>query len=248
MPPVNPAPISLPRAPRVLMYHSISPATGPDPHALRVHPDRLDRQLSWLRRRGLRGVSVAEWLAAVDRGRSARLVALTFDDGYRDFVEHAMPLLDRHGMTASVYVVADKLGGASDWDQPPSQPLMTADDVRAAADAGHEVGSHSSSHVRLAGAPDDVLTREIAHSRAVLTDVTGVEVPGFCFPYGSFDDAAVQAVVDAGYDYACVTDDHVRPRRHAIPRFYVGQKDSGLRLEAKFIRLAVRARARAEAS
>ncbi|WP_448625842.1 polysaccharide deacetylase family protein [Geodermatophilus sp. URMC 64] len=245
---MDPAGTPLPRAPRVLMYHSISPATGPDPHALRVHPDRLDQQLTWLRRRRLRGVSVAEWLAAVDRGDAARLVALTFDDGYRDFVEHAMPLLARHGMTASVYIVADKLGGASDWDQPPSQPLMTADDVRAAAAAGHEVGSHSSTHVRLAAVGPEVLAREIAHSRAVLADVLGADVPGFCFPYGSFDDAAVQAVVDAGYDYACVTDDHTRPRRHAIPRFYVGQQDTGLRLEAKFVRHVVRARARAAAS
>ena len=246
--PASATPRPLPRAPRLLMYHSVSPSTAPDPHALRVHPDRLDRQLTWLRRRGLRGVSVAEWLAAADEGRSGRLVALTFDDGYRDFVEHAMPLLSRHGMTASVYIVADKLGGASDWDQPPSRPLMTADDVRAAAAAGHEVGSHSSTHVRLAGVDDAVLAREIAHSRAVLTDVLGAEVPGFCFPYGSFDDAAVRAVVDAGYDYACVTDDHVNPRRHAIPRFYVGQKDSGPRLEAKFVRHVVRARRRSAAT
>src|SRR4051794_37279466 len=78
------------RAPRVFMYHSISPSLGADPHSLRVAPDRLDRQLTHLRRRGLHGVSVAEWLVAVERGRTRGLVALTFDDGYRDFVDHAM--------------------------------------------------------------------------------------------------------------------------------------------------------------
>ncbi|MGY1805911.1 polysaccharide deacetylase family protein [Blastococcus sp. SYSU D00669] len=239
---------ALPPAPRVLMYHSISPSTAPDPHFLRVSPPRLDRQLAHLRRRRLRGVSVREWLAAVARGEAARLVALTFDDGYRDFVEHAMPLLARHGMTASVYVVADKLGGASDWDQPPSQPLMTADDVRAAAAAGHEVGSHSSTHVRLAGVAPEVLAHEVAHSRKVLEEVLDGAVPGFCFPYGSFDDAAVRATVEAGYDYALVTDDHVAPRRHAIPRFFVGEQDTALRLEAKFVRHRLRARAHAPAS
>lgn len=238
----------LPRAPRVLMYHSISPSTAPDPHALRVHPDRLDRQLAYLRRRGLRGVSAVEWLIAVDRGRAGRLVVLTFDDGYRDFVEHAMPILARHGMTASVYVVTGKLGAHSDWDKESSLPMMTADDCRAAATAGHEVGSHGSTHARLRGADPAVRAHETAESRRVLSEVLGADVPGFCFPYGAFDEDVVQAVVDAGYDYACVTDDHTNPRRHAIPRFYVGQKDTGLRLEAKFVRHWLRARGGAAAS
>lgn len=236
------------RAARVLMYHSISPSVGPDPHALRVSPDRLDRQLTHLRRRGLRGVSVAEWLPAAERGEARGLVALTFDDGYRDFLAHAMPVLEHHGMTASAYVVAGKLGGDSDWDQEPSLPLVTADDVRAIAAAGHEVGSHSSTHIRLGGATAAQRATEIADSRRALAEVLGGEVAGFCFPYGSFDEAAVQAVVDAGYDYACVTDDHTDPRRHAIPRFFVGQRDTGLRLEAKFLRHRLRARSRAAAT
>jgi peptidoglycan/xylan/chitin deacetylase (PgdA/CDA1 family) len=239
---------ALPHAPRVLMYHSISPSHGPDPHALRVSPDRLDSQLTHLRRRRLQGVSVVEWLRAVERGRARRLVALTFDDGYRDFVEHAMPVLEHHGMTASAYVVTGKLGAFSDWDQEPSLPMLTADDVRAVAAAGHEVGSHSSTHIRLGEAAEDERTAEIAGSRQALTDILRVDVPGFCFPYGSFDHAAVQAVVDAGYDYACVTDDHTDPRRHTIPRFYVGQRDTGLRLTAKFLRHRLRARAGAAAS
>lgn len=230
----------LPVGPRVLMYHSISPSTAPDPQALRVSPDRLDRQLAHLRRRRLRGVSVAEWLTAVGRGAARGLVALTFDDGYRDFAEHAMPVLARHRMSASVYVVSGKLGGTSDWDGEAALPLMTADQVRAVVAAGHEVGSHSSTHVRLAGASPADLAREVCESRQALVEIVGTEVRGFCFPYGSFDDAALQAVVDAGYDHGCVTDDHRRPGRHAIPRFFVGQADDGLRLEAKFVRHRVR--------
>jgi peptidoglycan/xylan/chitin deacetylase (PgdA/CDA1 family) len=243
---VKPGTLVLPRAPRVLMYHSISPRQGPDPHALRVHPDRLDRQLSYLRRRGLRGVSVAEWLAAADRGQHTRLVALTFDDGYRDFVEYAMPVLARQGMTGSVYVVARKLSGWSDWDEPCS-PLMSVGDVRAAAAAGHEVGSHSSTHPRLSETPTVDLVREVGESRRILQEVLDADITGFCYPYGAFNTSVVAAVVNAGYDYACATDDHTNPRRHAIPRLYVGQKDTALRLEAKLVRHHLRARCRAAA-
>jgi hypothetical protein len=51
----------------VLMYHSISPSSDPDPNLLRVHPDRLDEQLRTLKRLGLRGVSLAELVLAHDR-------------------------------------------------------------------------------------------------------------------------------------------------------------------------------------
>jgi len=89
------------------MYHSVSPATTPDPYLLRVHPTMLDAQLHMLRRLRLRGVSLGTLLRAHDRGASARMVGLTFDDGYVDFLSHAAPVLARHGMTATVYVVSD---------------------------------------------------------------------------------------------------------------------------------------------
>jgi peptidoglycan/xylan/chitin deacetylase (PgdA/CDA1 family) len=234
---------NLPPAPRVLMYHSISPSTELDPHSLRVHPDRLDRQLRHLRRRGLRGVPAAEWLAAVDRGRAGRLVALTFDDGYRDFVEYAMPVMARHGMTGSVYMVAGKISGSSDWvEGGPDAPLMSADELRAAAAAGHEVGCHTSTHPKLGEIGQDDVAAEVIDSRRVLEEVLQTAVEGFAYPYGSFSDAAVEAVRDAGYAYALATDDHTRPGRFTIPRFFVGQQDSALRLEAKFVRHRLRAR------
>jgi len=227
------------------MYHSVSPATTPDPNLLRVHPDRLDAQLRSLARMGLRGVSLGELVAARDRGEGARMVALTFDDGYRDFLEHAVPVLDRHGMTGTVYVVAGRLGGENDWDEGPRLPLMDADEVRAVAAAGHEVGSHSAGHAHLAGLDPAALREEVAGSRLALEEVLGRPVQGFCYPYGDFDRAAAQAARDAGYDHACVTRDYSVADRFTIPRFYVGERDNGPRLAAKLGRhLLARARVR----
>jgi peptidoglycan/xylan/chitin deacetylase (PgdA/CDA1 family) len=218
----------------VLMYHSISPSDADDPHLLRVHPDRFDQQLRTLRRLGLRGVSLAELLAAAAAGRASRLVALTFDDGYLDFIDHAMPVLARHGMTASVYVVAGCLAGRNSWDgDAPQVPLLDREQVRAVMAGGHEIGSHGLGHRRMVGLSPDDLRAEALDSRRALVDLLDAEVPGFCFPYGSFDDAAVEAVQAAGYDYACVTDDYTRPDRYRLPRFYVGERDTALRLGVK---------------
>ncbi|PWI09697.1 polysaccharide deacetylase, partial [Streptomyces sp. NWU339] len=70
--------------PWVAMYHSVGDCSD-DPYRITVTPERLEEQLAWLRRRGLRGVSVADLLAARARGEGRRLVGLTFDDGYTDF-------------------------------------------------------------------------------------------------------------------------------------------------------------------
>ena len=224
------------------MYHSISDATVADPHLLRVHPHRLEQQLRTLRRLGLRGVSLAEALQAAERGEGRGLVALTFDDGYADFVATAMPVLAEYGMTASVYVVAGLLAGTNEWDEGPRLDLMTADEVRAAAAAGHEVGSHSTTHVPMAGLDPAELHRQVAESRRLLEEVLDAPVTGFAYPYGSWDDAAATAVADAGYTYGCVTDDYSRPHPTTLPRFYVGQPDGGLRLGVKLARSAVRLR------
>lgn len=224
------------RVPPVLMYHSISPSRLPDPHRVRVHPDGLHRHLGLLRRLGLRGVSLAELMAARDRGEARGLVGLTFDDGYADFLEHAVPVLSRHGMTATLYVVAGLLGGENEWDEGPRLRLLDADGVRAVAAAGHEVGSHTLTHVRLAGADPASVAREVAGSRRVLQEVLQAEVPGFCYPWGDFDAAAAEAARAAGYDHACVTGDYLPGDRFTVPRSYVAPGDTGPHLVARITR------------
>jgi peptidoglycan/xylan/chitin deacetylase (PgdA/CDA1 family) len=230
------------RIPPVLMYHSISPSAEPDPHRVRVHPARLERHLRLLRRLGLRGVGLAELLDATARGTAAGLVGLTFDDGYADFLEHATPVLARHGMRATVYVVAGRLGETNSWDDGPRLDLVTADQVRAIASAGHEVGSHTLTHARLAGAAPDTLAGEIGDSKRVLEDVLQAPVPGFCYPWGVFDAASADAARAAGYDHACVTGDYLPGDRFALPRSYVAPADRSPQLLAKLARHRLRMR------
>jgi peptidoglycan/xylan/chitin deacetylase (PgdA/CDA1 family) len=229
------------------MYHSISPSTAADPHRLRVHPARLDRHLRLLSLLGLRGVSLSELLRAHERGESAGLVGLTFDDGYTDFLEHAVPVLGRHGMTGTVYVVAGRLGSQNQWDDGPRLDLLSADQVRAVPTAGHEVGSHTMTHPRLAGADAETLVAEIAGSRRVLEDVLQAPVDSFCYPYGNFDDAAADAVRAAGYDHACVTGDYDPGDRFTLPRCYVGPADGRSHIVARLARHHLRMRRRARA-
>ncbi|AUZ88446.1 polysaccharide deacetylase [Arthrobacter agilis] len=232
------------KTPPVFMYHSISPSDQPDPYRLRVHPDRLDRHLRLLRRSGLRGVSLSELLRAADRGEARGLVGLTFDDGYTDYLEHALPILQRHGMTSTLYAVAGRLGGGNEWDDGPRLGLMDADRLRTVAAAGQEVGSHTMTHPHLPGADAESLAAEIGGSRTVLQDILQADVVSFCYPYGEFDDAAADAVRAAGYDHGCVIGDYDPGDRFTLPRCYVSPRDTGAHLVARMARHAVRLRLR----
>lgn len=229
------------RFPFVLMYHSVGPGVSAeeDPYQLTVTPDRLDAQLRALRRQGLRGMSMRDLLANGGRG-----VGLTFDDGYVDFVTEAVPVLRRHGATATVYVLAGRLGGDNSWDaDAPRKPLMTADQVGEAAAAGMEIGSHGLMHRHLPQLSPDELTEELVGSRERLADLAGGPVDGLAYPYGDLGAREVEAARAAGYDHAVavhVGDAGVPASRHAIPRSFAGQRDGGLRLLAKRARARLR--------
>lgn len=219
--------------PWVAMYHSVGDCSD-DPYRITVTPDRLDAQLGWLRRRGLRGVPVAELLAERARGGGRDLVGLTFDDGYADFVEHALPCLRRWGCGATLFVLPGRLGGDNAWDPlGPRKPLLTADGIRRAAAAGVEIGSHGLTHTDLTGAGDATLRAETAESRALLAELTGAPVTGFCYPYGTVDARAADAVRAAGYTYACAIDPGPLTGPYALPRVHVGQRDTPVRLLLK---------------
>ncbi|WP_329410055.1 polysaccharide deacetylase family protein [Streptomyces sp. NBC_00704] len=220
--------------PWVAMYHSVGDCSE-DPYRITVTPERLEKQLRWLRRRGLRGVSVGELLAARGRGEGRGLVGLTFDDGYADFLTDALPVLRRNGCTATLFVLPGRFGGDNAWDPlGPRKPLLTADGVRRAADEGVEIGSHGLTHVDLTAADDLALKTETVESRAVLAELLGAAPDGFCYPYGTIDRRAVDAVREAGYAYACAIDPGPLNGPHALPRLHVGQNDDALRLYLKY--------------
>jgi len=217
----------------ILMYHGVAEVAD-DPNQLCVTPRRFAEQMAWLKRRGLRGVGIGTLVDAVRAGRHRGLVGITFDDGYVNVLEAALPELLRHGFTASMYIISGRLGGSNEWDEGPRWPLMSADQVGELAAVGMEIGSHSATHRRLAGLRTDQLEAEINGSRTSLGELMGAQIRGFAYPYGSMDAAAREAVRVAGYDYACAVQTPMTKLGFmALPRIYVGQQDDARRMAAK---------------
>jgi peptidoglycan/xylan/chitin deacetylase (PgdA/CDA1 family) len=229
----DPTRLRLRHVPLILMYHGVGQVPD-DPHELCVTPARFSKQMTWLAERGLRGVSINILVAALRAGNERGLVGITFDDGYVNVLENALPELLKHDFTATMFIVSGKLGGTNDWDGEPVWPLMSAQQVAEVAAAGMEIGSHTATHTYLPGLSARRLEAEISDSRSKLSELVGCPVHGFSYPYGFSDVSTRCAVRDAGYDYACSVVTTIADLGiMALPRIVFGQRDGSARMAAK---------------
>jgi peptidoglycan/xylan/chitin deacetylase (PgdA/CDA1 family) len=226
-------PMRLRSTPMILMYHGIADVAE-DPNQLCVSPRRFAEQLSWLERSGLRGVSVATLVDAMAAGQAGGMVGITFDDGYTSVLEAALPELASRGFGATAFIISALVGRTNEWDSGPVWPLLDAAGITELAAAGVEIASHSVTHPHLAGLGARRQAEEAAASRAQLEDLLSAPVRGFAYPYGSMDQAARSAVGAAGYEYACAVETPLALLGPlALPRVYVGQRDSAARMTIK---------------
>lgn len=208
------------------MYHQVGkPAPRGTPYrGLTVHPRDFRRQMRWLRRLGYHGLSMRDllpYLNHLEQERHAgavqqkigaarqKIVGITFDDGYRNVHRHAMPVLAEVGFTATNYFVAHQADGSNVWDLEkgiPRSPLMSLQEMREWAAAGHEVGSHTLDHVHLSELAPDQARQQIVQSKQDLEQAIGLQVTAFCYPYGDETGAVRQWVQQAGYSNATTTE------------------------------------------
>lgn len=191
----------------VLMYHSIAMRGAPRFARFVVRPDEFAAQMEYLAAQGYHPVTaldLARGGPAVDV--ALRPVVLTFDDAYTDFESAVMPILEKYGFPATLYVPTAYVGGTASWLSGCNEelrPILSWQAIRDIAAAGVEVASHSHSHPQLDRIPAAVVQDEALRSRELLEDRLGMPVPGFAYPFGYWTKDVRSAVSAAGYSYAC---------------------------------------------
>lgn len=187
----------------ILMYHSIADDGPPELSPYRVAPAEFREQLRLLRRHGFHSITLDEWARCIAEGRPARgrPVILTFDDGYKDFITVAAPLLEAADFGATVFVVAEKVGGVADWDTVSRSPvaLMSWDDLRAIEARGFRIGSHTARHAYLPSCSDPDILADSRAARASLHRELGHEIDLIAFPWGGHDARVRASLARGGY-------------------------------------------------
>jgi peptidoglycan/xylan/chitin deacetylase (PgdA/CDA1 family) len=186
--------------PVVLVYHGVGFASdAEDPRRLITSPEYLIEHVHLLLGRGYRFLPAGE---LPREGPPAGTATLTFDDGWRNWLTAALPVLESLDVRATFFVCPGLFG-----QQHPDVPgeageLIRAEEARALHDAGMELGSHTLTHPDLRTLDDAELVRELVESKLAIEDVTGEPCRTLAYPYGLYDERIVRAAGDAGYELA----------------------------------------------
>lgn len=197
----------------VLMYHSISNDSEPGVasyYQLVTSPARFRQHLQWLRDGGYTVVRLDE--AARLIGQSPipkRTVVITFDDGFRDFLLHAWPVLHEFGFPATMFLATSYIGDRRQSFK--GRECLTWQEVRELSAGGVSFGSHTVRHPVLRHLSWAEVRQELAESRVQIENALGTPVGAFAYPYAFpqenrlFSDRFRCELIENGYRLAVTT-------------------------------------------
>lgn len=191
----------------VLCYHGVSDTW---PASTSVRPADFEAQLSSFVRDGYRGATLSEALVSPPTGKA---MVVTFDDAHASVWDLAREPMERLGVPGTVYVPTDYAGSERPmgWDgydvwlggeHEGELACMSWPQLRALADAGWEIGSHTCSHPRLSRLGESEIAAELADSRRVCEEQMDRPCLSIAYPYSDYDERVVRAAADAGYRFA----------------------------------------------
>lgn len=208
----------------VLLYHDVQePDAAGFPQPSTVSTVQFDAHLKAFKDHGYQIIGMEDYVRFALQGKSvpANAVVLTFDDGYESFYTRAYPLLKKHGVPASNFII----GALSDTYHPDAEPHLTWDQMRELVRAGygiysHTYNSHRMLHTAPGGQPQSALTHSAyltqrnrtesgeEYRRRIRSDLTfmnerlraelGNHSRLLAFPYGAYNEETLQAADEAG--------------------------------------------------
>lgn len=173
---------------KVVVYHSISSPEVSMPSFIDVSPERFERQLRWLSKRRDRVVSLYN---LVSKPMTEDLYGISFDDGFKDNVTVALPLLEKYKLPWTLFVVAGFVGEpeyleAKDVRKLARHPLVT-------------IGSHGLTHRHLSKLDDGETEYELTESKRMLEEIAETKIDLLAYPYGDCNEKTQELAVSCGY-------------------------------------------------
>ncbi len=181
----------------ILCYHNLGPESK---GRLLLAASKFDEQMRYLKANGYRVISMAEFVEFTRLGRQLprKSIVLTFDDGYKSFMQYAYPLLKELGFTATLFVYTDYVGAGKN--------AFTWQELKELTAAGFDVEAHSKSHGdlrRVAGEPDATYARrmqaELGQPQDLFKRNLGQPRTIIAYPYGSWDESLLSRLAEYGY-------------------------------------------------
>jgi peptidoglycan/xylan/chitin deacetylase (PgdA/CDA1 family) len=220
---------------RILFYHRVSD----DADELAVKRDRFSRQMELVAKQGFRVVDVPEAVRLLGNDElPARTIALSFDDGFHDVAENALPVLAEHGFRATVFIATAVTDGRASFSWYDRQPALLGWDEIAELDKGGTLNfeAHTLTHPNLLRLSEETARKEIAESRTELEERLGRAVTVFCYPAGVFSGRERRLAEEAGFAAAVSCEPGINTAstdRFALRRIQIDHRDRLIDFRAK---------------
>lgn len=177
---------------RVLLYHSVGSQLRNDSYGISIRPSLFERHMRLLSK--TEGVNLAAMSGDLSADPSDLRIAVTFDDGYKDNLYKAAPILLKFQIPFTVFVSSSFIRNGS------CSEYLTSNELKElAALPGASIGSHGATHLPLALCDDATLWRELHESRSRIEDVIGKAVNAIAYPHGSVNRRVRDSAQRAGY-------------------------------------------------
>ena len=215
----------------IISYHSINNENCP----ISLSLNEFEKQLIFFKKNNFHSIHFNEI-----QNTSSKKFIITFDDGYKDLITNALPLLKKYNFKATCLIISNLIGKRNIWDEYKEnikdKELMNLSDINYWLKNGMKIGSHSKNHKKLIKLDEKEKIDEIINSKNELESLTGSAIDSFCYPYGLYNENIVN-IVKEKYDFAFTTNrsrfNTNKHNKYLLPRIDMGKKMSKFKLYLK---------------
>jgi peptidoglycan/xylan/chitin deacetylase (PgdA/CDA1 family) len=188
----------------ILMYHRIDNIAN-DRNT--VSPHMFEKQLHYLKAHGYTSISLSDLHDHMTKKTPlpSKSLVLTLDDGYEDNLMHALPILKKYGMTATVCIISNWVGTDNDWEHYKGKPhcrTMSFLQLREWLQEGMSICAHTVNHPFLSRLNQEDILYELANCKSTLEEQLQIPIDFLCYPYGDLDHRVKMITKQVGYKAA----------------------------------------------
>lgn len=194
---------------KILMYHRVIDDMPPEyDHWHYITTSAFKKQMKIIDLLGFTPITFSDYqLYQKDKlTLPPKPIIITFDDGYLDTFENALPVLSEMGMKAVIFVMGNRQLKSAVWDEQGEDdvcPLMSDEQIRTAKNMDFEIGSHSLNHDELSSLPEHEAVYSVNKSKKEIESLLDEPIHTFAYPYGKLDKRVEKIVSDSGFLFAC---------------------------------------------
>lgn len=190
----------------ILTYHSLDTSQS----VVSVSPQIFSQQMASLDNAGFRAICLNDALDhhAANGTWPEHSVVVTFDDGYENLHQYALPILSQYCFGATIFMVTEHVGKQNDWATFPKgmtrRAILSWDQAKALREIGIEFGAHTRTHPDLRCLPQSQVNEEIVGARQDLEEQLQCKVQTFAYPFGSVN-PVIATIAAANFRASCTT-------------------------------------------